>query len=218
MPVKPLNRGYDPHAGNKTYAEFGQENMTPTFPVKGGPMIGRFISFTVVLIALAAAGCSGVPSAYRGTWHADPQWLEVDNAICKVRITPQKGGKAYFAFFLLSLENKSDAELTVDWNESRYLYGGKAQGMLVFEGVDPKAVKNGTVPLETVAPGSRLTRELMPARLIAWTPIRDNTANARAITPGMLPAGENGVRLSLRQANARVTIPLSVLLTLEAKP
>ena len=181
-------------------------------------MIGRFISGTVALIALAVVGCGGVPSAYRGAWNAAPQWREVDNAICKVRISPQKGGKAYYTFFLLSIENKSGAELTVDWNDSRYMHDGRAQGVLVFEGVDPKAVKNGSIPLETVAPGGSLTRELMPVRLIAWTPIRDNTANTRAITPGMLPAGENGVRLSLRQANARVTIPLSVVLTHEEKP
>jgi hypothetical protein len=183
---------------------------------KVDPMVGRFTSGILVLVVLSLASCSVVSSPFKGLWIAKPEFREVDNALCSVRIAPQKGNNSYYAFFQLTIVNRSDDELMLDWNESRYLVGGKPQGVLVFEGIDPEAVKSGAVPLETIPPGGRLERNLMPMRLIAWNPIKENTAASRGITPGMLPAGENGIRLSLRHANSRVTIPLSVLLSREA--
>ena len=172
----------------------------------------------VVWIVLFLASCSGAPSPFKGTWVATPTFREVDNSLYKARITPQKGDNPFFVFFHLSFLNKTDEELTIDWNASRYLHGGTPQGVLVFEGMEPEAVKKGTVPIETIAPGGHLERKLMPLRLIAWNPIKEKTSKTRGITPGMLPAGENGIRLSLRQAGERVTIPLSILLSLEKQP
>jgi len=182
-------------------------------------MVARFTSGAIVIgFALILAGCSGVSSPYKGIWIADPEVKEVDNSLCTARLTPQKGGNAYYSVFMLTVVNKSDKELMLDWNETRYLYGGKPQGVMVFQGIDPEAVKNGTIPLEAIAPGGRLERDVMPMRLVAWNPIRDKTITDRGITPGMLPAGENGVLLSFRHANGRVTIPLSVRLSLAPSP
>lgn len=181
-------------------------------------MAGRFAPSLVVLIVLLLASCSVAPTPFKGTWVTRPHYHEVDNSLCKARITPQKGNNAYYAFFMLTVVNKSDAVLTIDWNTSRYLHNGTPQGVLVFEGIDPEAVKNSAVPLEPIAPGGQLERNLMPMRLIAWTPIKERKANARGISPGMLPAGKNGILLSLRQAENRMTIPLSVFLSLEKQP
>ncbi len=177
----------------------------------------RLGAVLIVLTLLPLISCSGVASPVKGSWKTTPPFDEVDDSICTIRITPQQDDTPYYAFFLLSVVNKGDEELAVDWNTSRYLFGGKPQGKLVFEGIDPKAVKNNTVPLETVPVGGRLERKIMPMRLIAWNPLRDKTVDARSITPGMLPAGDNGIRLALHQAGTSVTIPLSVFLFLEKR-
>jgi hypothetical protein len=181
-------------------------------------MAGRFASSIAVLIVLIQASCSVAPSPFKGTWIASPHYHEVDNSLCMARLTPQKGNNAYYAFFMLTVMNQSDTVVTIDWNTSRYVHNGTPQGMLVFDGIDPEAVKNRTVPLEHIAPGGQLERNLMPMRLIAWSPIREKNANPRGISAGMLPAGKNGILLSLRQAENRVTIPLSVFLSLEKQP
>lgn len=179
-------------------------------------MSGRVAVHVVLLIGLVLTSCGGPPNPLKGTWIATPRYREADNSLCRVRITPQKGDKPYYAFFVLTLLNKSETELSIDWNKSRYVHDGRPQGMLVFEGIDPQAVKNQTVPEESVSPGDRLARNLMPMRLIAWSSIKEKTTNARAINPGMLPAGENGILLYLRQADGSpITIPLSVSLSLE---
>ena len=149
---------------------------------------------------------------------AQPEFVEVDNHLLNARITPQKRQTPYYTFFLLTLTNKSNADLMIDWNASQYLFNGRPQGELVFEGIDPIAVKNAKVPPQTVAPGAAFSLEIMPMRLIAWSPIKEKTLGGRSISPGMLPIGENGIRLAVRHENRDITIPLSVHISREGSP
>lgn len=171
-----------------------------------------------VLIGLVLWSCSAIDAPSEGVWTAQPEFRGADNQLFNARLEPRKGEAPYYAFFLLTIVNKSDGQLVLDWNESRYLLNGKPQGMLVFQGVDPQTVKNATIPVETIPPGGRFSRELMPLRLIAWNPVKAETANQPGITPGMLPAGENGIRLVFRQASGPVTLPLTVRISRQTTP
>ncbi len=170
------------------------------------------------LIGLALWGCSGFQTPSNALWTAQPEFMVVDNPLLETRIEPKKGAYNYFDFFLLTVRNKSDANLIIDWNASQYLFNGKPQGVLVFEGIDPAAVKNASVPPQTVAPGAVFSIEIMPMRLIAWNPIKEKTAGGRSISPGIIPAGENGIRLAVRHENGEVAIPLSVRISSQAAP
>ena len=170
------------------------------------------------LIGLTLWGCSGIQTPSTVVWTAQPEFLEVDNQLFNARVEPQKGEFSYFTFFLLTLTNKGDADLIIDWNASQYLFNGRPEGGLVFEGIDPAAVKTATVPLETVAPGVVFSREIIPMRLVAWSPIKERTASGRGITPGMFPPGENGIRLTVRHENRPIAIPLSVRISRNGTP
>lgn len=177
----------------------------------------RPIGFTI-LIWLALMGCSGVQTPSNVVWTAQPAFIEDGNPLFLAKIEPQKGEYPYYASFLLTITNKSDVDLIVDWNASRYLYNGRPQGVFVFEGIDPAMLKTATIPSETMAPGAVFSREIMPMRLIAWSPIKEKTATGRSITPGMMPAGENGIRLTVRHDSGQMTIPLSVRIVRQAAP
>jgi hypothetical protein len=170
------------------------------------------------LIGLALWGCSGAQTPSNSVWTAQPEFFEVDNHLLSARIEPKKGQYPFYDFFLLTLTNKSSTDLTVDWNASRYLLDDKPEGVLVFEGIDPAAVKSATVPPETVAPGAVFSIKIMPMRLVAWSPMKSNTSSNRSLSPGMLPVGENGIRLAVRHENEIITIPLSVHIFRESKP
>jgi hypothetical protein len=172
----------------------------------------------IVWLCITVWACSGAQQASRTTWTAQPERLNVDNQLFAATMTPQKGPYPYFAFFHLTLSNKSDADLIIDWNASQYLFNGSPQGALVFEGIDPKQIKAGTVPSETVAPGATFARNVMPLRLIAWSPVNEKSPGSRAITPGMFPDGRNGIRLAVGHDNARMTIPLSVEIARQVQP
>ena len=178
----------------------------------------RTIGLSLLLIGLALWSCSGVQYPPSTRWVAQPEYREVDAPQFTARIEPQKGEYAYFAFFVLTLTNNSDADLMVDWNASRYLYKGNPQGVFVFEGIDPAAVKTATVPPEKVTPGAVFSRQIMPMRLIAWAPVKAQTASGRSILPGMLPVGENGILLSIQHADGQVTLPLSVHISTTDNP
>ena len=170
------------------------------------------------LIGLALWGCSGIQTPSNSVWIAQPAFLVVDNQLLKARLEPKKGAYNYYASFLLTLTNKSNANLIVDWNACQYLFNGKPQGVLVFEGVDPAAVKKAMIPAQTVVPGAVFSIEIMPMRLIAWSPIKEKTASGRSISPGIFPPGENGIRLAVRHENELITIPLSVRISRENAP
>jgi hypothetical protein len=177
----------------------------------------RTIGF-LFLMGLALWGCSGMQTPSNTVWSARPEFFEVHNQLLSARLEPQKGEYPYYDFFLLRLTNKSDTDLIVDWNASQYVFKGRPQGVLVFKGIDPAAVKNASVPGDAVAPGEVFSREIMPIRLIAWSPIKEETAGSQGISPGMLPAGENGIHLTVRHHNGKMTIPLSVRISRESSP
>lgn len=181
-------------------------------------MHGRRTIGFMFLMGLALWGCSGTQSPSNAVWTAQPVFLEVDNQLFRARIEPQKRESPYYTFFLLTLTNKSDADLIVDWNASEYLFNGSPQGVFVFEGLDPATLKTAQVPSETVAPGTVFSREIMPLRLIAWSPLSEKTSRSPRIRPGMLPAGENGIRLAVGHENGQMTIPLSMRIAREEAP
>lgn len=172
----------------------------------------------MLLMALALWGCSAAGPPSGAVWTAQPESRDVDSRQFNARLTPRKGTSPFYSYFLLTITNKSEADLVVDWNASRYLFNGRPQGMLVFEGIEPERVKNATVPPETIAPGDVFSREIMPLRRIAWSTLKENTTSRRSITPGILPAGENGIRLMVRHDNGRVAIPLSVRIERQDSP
>ncbi len=166
----------------------------------------------IVLVGICWLGCSAVPPTADRTWTAVPAFDAVDRQGVQVRFEPIQNESAFFASFLLTVTNTGDGDLTIDWNATRYLFNGQAQGGFVFKGIDPEAINTGAIPGDTVAPGTLFRREIMPQRLIAWRPIRTKATEGPSIFPGILPAGQNGIRLVVRRGDQAEEIPLSVSL------
>jgi hypothetical protein len=174
--------------------------------------MGRRLPGWIILIGICWLGCSTVPPPGDSTWTAVPAFDVADQQGVQVRFEPIQNEVTFFASFLLTVANGGDRDLTIDWNATRYLFNGQAQGGFVFAGIDPQAIHTAAIPGDTIAAGTVFTREIMPQRLIAWRPIRTKTAATPSIFPGILPAGENGIRLVVRRGDEEVTIPLSVRL------
>ena len=178
------------------------------------PIMCRYL----LIVGMILWGCSNIQSPSNTVWTSDPAVHEVDNQMVNVKFEPQKGTFPYFAFFRLTIINKSDVDLNIDWNATQYLFNGRAGGVFVFAGIDPEAVRMGSVPMETISPGTEFTREIMPMQRIAWNPLKKNTVSERRISPGILPAGANGMQLSIHHDQEVTTVPLSVRLSQVALP
>ena len=110
---------------------------------------------TAVIILLVLAGCA--PSR---VWTSQPAVQILDNEYYKASLTPLNEGSSAFVAFALKIENKTDKDLEIDWNKTRYLRNTRVSGGFVFEAINPEDVKNSTVPPDAIGPGETFSKEI----------------------------------------------------------
>lgn len=158
-------------------------------------------SVLVLLIVLTACA----PTKKIKNWVSSPSVQKGGNKSFEARFEPLKGDKKFFVSFRLSVRNKTDKGLKIDWNKTRYIYKGQPHGGFVFYGINPADIKN-SIPPDLIAPGQLFSKEIFPANLVAFTPIREEVLNkkGRGIYPGPIPAGENGISLVILQGEQEI--------------
>jgi len=152
----------------------------------------------LLLLALVTA-CA--PAKAGKEWTSVPPVQTEENPAFSVQFEPIKKDKRFFVAFRLEVTNKTEGDLRIDWNETRYLHYNRSNGVFVFRGIDPATLKEGSIPPDTIPPGATFSREIFPANRVAFAPMREEVLNqqGRGLFPGPLPSGENGIRLVLRQ-------------------
>jgi hypothetical protein len=128
-----------------------------------------------------------------------PEIQNVENDYFSAQLEPLSQGKNYFDRFRLAFTNKTSQDLKIDWNQTRYLHNGRDGGVFVFEGIAPEDIKNETVPPGIIPAGRTFTEEIGPLALVARGPLGGKDAEAGKITFGMIPSGESGILLFIRQ-------------------
>jgi hypothetical protein len=157
-----------------------------------------------LLVLTLLAACA--PAKGARDWASIPPVRSEENRSLDVRLEPLKNDKRFFVSFRLDIRNKTDRELTIDWNKTRYLHNGKSNGVFVFRGIDPASIKK-VIPPDTIAPGTTFSREIFPANLVAFIPMREEVLDRKGegLFPGPIPAGENGIRLVVKE-NGKETV------------
>ncbi len=153
-------------------------------------------------------------------WTSDPAIQTADNLCYKARIEPLKRNSRdsnFFVLFRLTIKNKTDKNLEVDWNKTRYILNGLNYGRFVFQGIDPENLKNLTVPFDMIPAGNTFSKEIAPLKLLGKAPLRNRSVgvNESSFSPGVLPEGENGIYLVVRCSGKEVRENIS--LTIESK-
>jgi len=162
-----------------------------------------------LLVLTMLTACA--PAKGARDWASIPPVRTEETRSFDVRFEPLKKDKRFFVSFRLNIRNKTDRDLTIDWNKTRYLHNGRPNGVFVFRGIDPASIKNA-IPSETIAPKTTFSREIFPAHLVAFTPMREEVLNKKGegLFPGPLPAGENGISLVVQQDGKEMVQELSV--------
>ncbi len=171
-------------------------------------------ALSIIFILSVFAGCTPAPIK---TWTSSPKIQTTGNQYYKVELEPVKSGHAFFEMFRLTVENKTDKNLKIDWNKTRYIFNDRARGVFVFKGIDPEDIQNLTIPADTVLPGAKFSKEIAPAKLIAFAPIRDRSASVAksGFSPGVIPEGKNGIYLVIRTPEREIRVNLT--LNIESK-
>jgi hypothetical protein len=145
-----------------------------------------------------------------------PNIQTADNSYYSAQFEPLSEGKSFFDAFRLSINNKTSNDLQIDWNNTRYLYNGRDLGIFVFKGIQPKDIKNLTIPLDIIPSGHTFSKEISPLKLIAREPLSRKGRDAGKITFGLIPNGESGILLFIRQNDTPIKEKMAVKITEKA--
>ncbi len=168
---------------------------------------------TAMILCLAtAAVLAGCATATRSPqWMAQPAAQGLIRPDYRIEFRPVKEGKKFYAAFVVTITNTGSETLTVDWQASRYLHNGKPRGRFMFASLTPDEIRHA-LPHDTITPGARLEKKIWPIQLVAVAPYRENGVKAgdSGFSKGVVPTGENGIRLVLQTGAKTVTETLSV--------
>lgn len=160
------------------------------------------IGFALML----AIGC--VPTK---VWIGSPTIQTAGNQYYVTQLEPLTMGHKFFVSFRLTVTNKTDKNLEIDWNKTRYVHNGRTRGVFVFKGIIPKDIKNLTIPSDTIPAENTYSKVISPYECLARAPIRDSSKGISkpGISAGIIPTGENGILLVVRQKGEEVVEKLT---------
>ena len=139
-----------------------------------------------------------------------PETQTAENSYYSARFEPLSDGKNFFEGFRLSITNKTPKDLQIDWNKTRYLYNGHDLGIFVFKGIQPKDIKNLSIPPDIISSGQSFSKRISPLKLIARGPLAGKGRDAGKITFGLIPNGESGILLFIKQNDNKIKENLTV--------
>jgi hypothetical protein len=142
-----------------------------------------------------------------------PEIQTVENSYYSAQFEPLAEGKNFFDKFSLKVANKTDKDLEVEWNKTRYLYNGHDLGIFVFSGIQPEDIKNLTIPPEIIPAGHSFSKVITPLKLLAREPISGKSNQAGKLTSGPIPNGESGILLFIRQNGNQIKEKITINIT-----
>jgi len=162
----------------------------------------------VVIIGLALT--MGTGCATSKVWISTPAAQTAGNPYYEAQLEPLKSVNKFFVSFRLVVTNRTDKNLEVDWNKTRYIYNGRTHGVFVFDGIRPEDIKNLTIPADSIVSGHTFSKVISPFKLLARAPIKDRYTDKPVISPGIMPNGKNGIHLVIRQNGKEIIEKMSV--------
>ncbi len=170
----------------------------------------------MILLLLLLTGCAPIIKI----WTSNPVIQTSENEYYEAQIEAfkkdQKEEYNFFVMFHLTVKNRTEKNLEIDWNKTRYIYNGRTRGGFVFRGIKAKDIKNLTIPFDIVSPRHTFSKEIAPVKLVTWAPIKDKSVgkNESGFNPGVIPEGENGINLVVSQngqeIREKITVNISV--------
>ncbi len=141
-------------------------------------------------------------------WHSVPAQQQVSNEYFNADITPICHTASYgYQEFRLSIQNKTDKNIEVNWNKTLYMAGGQTSGGFMFEGV-MYINRDNPKPPDIVFAHSSFSKTIWPCHLVHLS-----SGQYGGWFNGPMPEGENGVYLSVTVDGKEVTERLTVNLS-----
>ena len=169
----------------------------------------------VGLVLLVVFGCAHEP-----IYHSRPAMGTVSADLFGVQLEPLKAeGYNYYNTFRFVFTNKSGQDLIIDWSDTYYLQNQRRHGHFGWKGLTFEHLKElKKEPDLTVSAGKTVSVVIFPLKLIGWKEegVRKKNQSIEAgFTNGIIPAGQNGMSLAIRQGGKLLRKDILVTITLD---
>ncbi len=167
------------------------------------------------IVLLILAGC-----AHEQVYNSNPAMRTVSTNLFEASLEPLKAeGYNYYNTFRFVFANKSAQDLIIDWSETYYLQNKRRHGRFGWQGLTFEQLKElKEAPDLKVAAGKTVTAVIFPLKLIGWKEqgVRMKNQSVEAgFTNTIIPAGQNGMSLAVRQAGKLLRKDIMVTITLD---
>jgi hypothetical protein len=175
-------------------------------------MAKKIAGFSMIFLLLLLTGCAPKTAI----WTSSPSVKTFSNQYYEATLEAlkkdRKGEYDFFVLFRLTVNNQTNKMLEIDWNKSRYIYNDYTRGGLVFKGIKAEDIKNLTIPFDVVSPGHTFSKEIAPVKLVTWARLKDRSIGKddSGFSPGIIPEGENGIILVVRQNGREIREKITV--------
>ncbi len=116
--------------------------------------------------------------------------------------------KTYFCYsFILTVENKSNTELEIDWNRSYYIDRGASADGIMFKNL-AFVDRHSPLPSDLIFAKSKLSKEIFPKILSGYK----SSQYSGRWTHERIPNGENGIYLTVYVAGKTYRHKVTVLM------
>ena len=163
--------------------------------------MGKKVALSIIFILFVFTGC--VPST---VWRSTPTVQNAENEYYEAQLEPLTMGHKFFVSFRLSVTNRTGKDFEIDWNKTLYIHNGRTRGGFVFKGIKPEDIRDSTIPPDAILAGVTFSKVISPFKMLARPPLRDPGVEATESTiyPGILPTGQNGILVVVRQNGKEV--------------
>ena len=174
----------------------------------------KIVGLSLLFLIFYITGCATTPTK---TWTSSPDAQVYENPCYQARLEPIKNDGPFFEMFRLSITNKTNNNMEIDWNKTRYVHNDRIRGGFIFKGIKPEDIKNLTIPSDIITAGQTFSKEIAPIKLLARAPIRAGAVgpNESGFSPGIIPEGENGISLVVKCGEQEIIEKIS--LTIQSK-
>jgi hypothetical protein len=185
---------------------------------KFGSQINKKLFGPILILLFILAGCAQVR-----VYSSNPASQSISNAYYDAEFEPQLAeGMRYFNAFRLVITNKTDKDLILDWSKTYYLLNGRRNGQfgwdeMTFE--ELRGIKGQ--PLVTIRPENTHSNVVFPLKLIAWEEYtrggtrKQDSKPEESFYPGVIPEGESGISLYIKQDDKVIQERITTNITLE---
>jgi hypothetical protein len=182
--------------------------------IDGGVTMSKKAVWGAIFISLVMTGC-----AAERIYKSSPPMRTVSNNLYEAKLEPLRAeGYNYYNQFRFEVTNKSDKDLIVNWSQTFYLQNGKRYGRFGWDGLTFEELRGiQDEPDLRVAAGNTQTSVIFPLQLLGW---KEEGVRMKATTPeagftlGVIPEGENGMELAVKQDGKLVREKILVNITL----